>query len=113
MLKDRLKAARKAANFTQKEVAEKVGIATTTYSGYERGQSDPDVNTLGHLMNVLDVDANYLYQDSFKKALMEGEKDASIKFESNENKKRLIRILEDMPDELFDEVVSYFRKAIK
>lgn len=113
MLNDRLRDARKASDLTQKEVAEQIGIATTTYSGYERGQSDPDVNTLGRLMKVLNVDANYLYQDSFHDALIEGDKDASRKFQSSDNKKMLIRILEDMPDELVDEVVSYLRKAIR
>lgn len=113
MLNDRLREARKVANLTQKEVAEQIGIATTTYSGYERGQSDPDVNTLGRLMQVLNVDANYLYQDSFQAALTEGDKDATGQFESGANKKMLTRIIEDMPDELVDELVAYLRRAIR
>lgn len=63
MLYDRLKEARKNAKLTQKQVAEIVGIATTTYSGYERGASDPDVNTLGKIMSAIHTDANFLYQD--------------------------------------------------
>lgn len=63
MLNDRLKEARQKAKLTQKQVAEKTGIATTTYSGYERGASDPDVNTLGKIMMALNTDANFLYQD--------------------------------------------------
>ena len=63
MLNDRLKEARQKAKLTQKQVAEKAGIATTTYSGYERGASDPDVNTLGKIMMALNTDANFLYQD--------------------------------------------------
>ena len=113
MLNDRLREARKVANLTQKEVAEQIGIATTTYSGYVRGQSDPDVNTLGRLMQVLNVDANYLYQDSFQAALTEGDKDATRQFESSANKKMLTRIIEDMPDELVDELVAYLRRAIR
>ena len=63
MLSDRLKEARIKAKLTQKQVAEKVGIATTTLSGYERGASDPDVGTLCRLMDALGTDANFLYQD--------------------------------------------------
>lgn len=63
MLNDRLKEARQKAGMTQKQVAEKVGIATTTLSGYERGASDPDVGTLCKLMDALGTDANFLYQD--------------------------------------------------
>lgn len=68
MLYDRLKEARKNANMTQKQVAEIVGIATTTYSGYERGASDPDVNTLGKIMSAIHTDANFLYQDYREKS---------------------------------------------
>lgn len=63
MLNDRLKEARLKARLTQKEIADAVGIATTTYNGYERGKSDPDINTLCKMMNVLNVDANFIYQD--------------------------------------------------
>ena len=63
MLNDRLKEARISAGLTQKEVAETIGIATTTYNGYERGKSDPDVGTLCKIMNLLGVDANFVYQD--------------------------------------------------
>lgn len=63
MLNDRLKEARVRAGLTQKQVAGMVGIATTTLSGYERGASDPDVGTLCKLMDALNTDANFLYQD--------------------------------------------------
>ena len=64
-------------------------------------------------MQVLNVDANYLYQDSFQAALTEGDKDATKQFESSANKKMLTRIIEDMPDELVDELVAYLRRAIR
>lgn len=63
MLNDRIKEARIKAGLTQKQLAEKVGIATTTLSGYERGASDPDINTLCKIMDVVGVDANFIYQD--------------------------------------------------
>ena len=85
MLNDRLKEARVRAGMTQKQVAEKVGIATTTLSGYERGASDPDVGTLCRLMDALGTDANFLYQDynqeETKKAPEpEGAEDDAVKF---------------------------------
>lgn len=66
MLNDRLKEARQKAKLTQKQAAEIVGIATTTLSGYERGASNPDVNTLGKLMTAYRTDANFLFQDYHK-----------------------------------------------
>ena len=63
MLHDRIKDARINARMTQKEVASKIGVAVSTYSGYERGASDPDVSTLCKIMSALSVDANFIYQD--------------------------------------------------
>ena len=63
---DRLKEARIANGLTQKQLAEKLGIAGTTVTGYEKGNSEPNVNTIGKIMEVLRVDANFLWQDEMK-----------------------------------------------
>ena len=61
--KDRLREARKLKGLTQKEVAEKIGVATSTYTGYETGKSEPYMCYIFKLLSVLDVDANFLFQD--------------------------------------------------
>ncbi len=63
---DRLKEARIANGLTQKQLAEKLGIAGTTVTGYEKGNSEPNVNTIGKIMEVLRVDANFLWQDEIQ-----------------------------------------------
>ena len=63
MFKDRLRAARKSKGYTQETLASQIGVKKTTISGYESGNSEPDMQKLIQLMKVLDVDANYLYQD--------------------------------------------------
>lgn len=60
---DRLKEARLQKGFTQEQIAQKIGVAKSTYTGYERGTREPNVNTIGILMEKLGVDANYLWQD--------------------------------------------------
>ena len=60
--KDRLKEARIAGGLTQKQLAEKLGIGGTTVTGYEKGNSEPNVNTIGKIMEILHVDANFLWQ---------------------------------------------------
>lgn len=60
---DRLKEARLIQGFTQEQLAEKVGIAKTTYTGYEKGNREPNVHTMAKLMDALNVDANFLWQD--------------------------------------------------
>ena len=38
----RLKEARLAKGYTQQEVADQIGVAKSTYSGYENGFREPD-----------------------------------------------------------------------
>lgn len=60
---DRIKEARKAKKLTQRQISEMVGVATTTFNGYENGNREPSMYTLSKIMETLDVDANYLFQD--------------------------------------------------
>ncbi len=63
MFKDRLKEARQAAKLTQAQVASAIGVAKSTYAGYETGNSEPDLGKIEKLLETLRVDANYLWQD--------------------------------------------------
>lgn len=60
---DRLKDARLKKGYTQEQIAEKIGVAKSTYTGYEKGNREPNVYTIGKLMEELCVDANFLWQD--------------------------------------------------
>ena len=55
-----LREARKLSGMTQKEVAEKVGIARSTYALYETGERSPDVEVVKKLAEVLNVSGDYL-----------------------------------------------------
>lgn len=61
--KDRLKEARLNRGLTQEQIAEKIGVAKSTFTGYEKGNSEPSMYTISQIMNVLKVDANFLWQD--------------------------------------------------
>lgn len=63
MLKDRIREARLRKGMSQKQVADILGVAVSTYSGYETGKSEPDINKICIFMDALGVDANYLWQD--------------------------------------------------
>lgn len=60
MLSERLKALRKKDGATQEEFAERLGIARSTYSGYERGTSEPDNETLDKIAKYFSVTTDYL-----------------------------------------------------
>ena len=64
---DRLKESRTNAGLTQEQLSEKLGIAKSTLSGYESGNREPSIATVAKMLDILDVDANYLYQDEVEK----------------------------------------------
>ncbi len=59
-LPENLKAARKAAGFTQKDVAKRLGITDSSYSAYETGYRSPNPEMLKALCETLNVSADYL-----------------------------------------------------
>ena len=60
-----LKQAREDANFTQQELANALGITKSAVGNYENGVSSPKWDILLKIFDVLHVEPNFLYQDSF------------------------------------------------
>lgn len=66
--------------YTQKQLAEKLNIGGTTVTGYEKDNSEPSMNTISKIMEILDVDANFLFQDeSYETTQKEKELSEKIK----------------------------------
>lgn len=57
--------ARKRLKMTQAELASRCGVKKTAISNYENGVSTPDTARLTLIMQALEVDPNYIYQDYF------------------------------------------------
>ncbi len=57
---ERLKSARLKMGFTQEQLAELIGVAKTTLTGYEKGNREPDVFKIKRLIEVLNIDSDYL-----------------------------------------------------
>lgn len=57
---ERLKQLRKDHKLTQDEIAGKLGIARSTYSGYETGKAEPDNLTLQKIADLFQVSTDYL-----------------------------------------------------
>lgn len=60
---DRLKEARVACGLTQEQLALQIGVAKSTVTGYEKGNSEPNMLTVQKIMQALNIDANFLWQD--------------------------------------------------
>ena len=61
----RLKQARESAGLTQLELAKKLGVTKSAIGNYENGVSSPKEAVLLQIFDVLNVEPNFLFQDSF------------------------------------------------
>ena len=59
----RIKEAREAKNYTQKQLSEYIGVTSSAVANYENDISHPKEEVLYKLIEKLNVDANYLFQD--------------------------------------------------
>lgn len=71
---NRLKELRVEKGFTQKEIAIKLSLTQQTYSDYETGRTDPDIETLISMGDILEVSIDYLLgrEDDFGNVHVQG-----------------------------------------
>lgn len=62
----RIKEARKSKNLSQEELGRMIGAAKSTISSYEIDKARPNGKKTALIMDVLNVTANYLFQDEMK-----------------------------------------------
>ncbi len=56
----RLKEVRKSKGYTQNDLAQKIGVSKVTICGYESGKRVPSLDTFVQLLDILEVEPNYL-----------------------------------------------------
>ncbi len=71
----RLRQAREQSGLTQLDLAEKLGVTKSAIGNYENGVSSPKWDVLLKIFDVLQVEPNFLYQDSF---LLDDPKSSSL-----------------------------------
>ena len=57
---ENLKMARERKGLSQKDIAESIGVAKSTYSLYESGNREPNVQTIKKIADILSVSADEL-----------------------------------------------------
>lgn len=63
MFAERLKALRKENSFTQKQIADILGVDRSTYAYYELARTRPDIDTLVVIAKIFNVTTDYLLTD--------------------------------------------------
>jgi transcriptional regulator with XRE-family HTH domain len=61
---NRLAAARKKIKMTQKQLGDALGVSDAAISGWERGDSAPEIHRLPALLKALKIPADWLIQGS-------------------------------------------------
>ncbi len=56
-----LKALREEKQYSQKQLAEKLGVPVSTYANWEQGRREPSLSDIYNLIQVLETDANELF----------------------------------------------------
>lgn len=101
--KDRLKEARLNREMTQEQVAKAIGVAKSTFTGYEKGNSEPNMFTISKIMNILNIDANYLWQDEMNEL---GGNPMHLQYDEMEHIQKY-RKLDDIGRQHVDTVLSW------
>ena len=58
---EKLKEARKKANLSQQQVSEILEISQSNISKYENGDLEPSLDTIYKLIDLYDINANFLF----------------------------------------------------
>ena len=66
---------RKEKNFSQEELAEKIGVSRQAVSRWESGETMPDSPNLLQISNLFGVSADYLLRDDYKSEVPAPEKE--------------------------------------
>lgn len=76
----RLKELRNEKGLNQKTIAACLNITQQTYSDYETGRTNPDINTLISISNILETSIDYLLgrEDDFGNVVIHTEKPAPL-----------------------------------
>lgn len=60
-----LKELRAEKELSQKEVAERLGVAVSTYANWEQGRTEPSIYDIFNLLSVLEIEANELFDITY------------------------------------------------
>lgn len=113
---ERIRELRKALGMNQTEFGSRIGLKQTSIAGYESGARTPLDAVITSICREFNVNETWLRTGEGD---MFNEDDAGVDLVTrammgqSENKKRLLRIIADMPDELLDKMMEYLESKKK
>ena len=77
---ERLRQLRKAADLSQMEFSKRIGVSKSSVNMYERGEREPNLESLQHIADFFQVDIGYLLGKSESAPPVRSITDDDIKF---------------------------------
>jgi len=107
----RLKEVRNEKGLNQKKIAAYLNITQQTYSDYETGRTNPDINTLILISNILETSIDYLLgrEDDFGNITIHTEKPAPLPQDEQE----FLTMYRALPSYLKDSIFSELKGMYK
>ena len=91
----RIKERREALGITQVQLAEKLGVSKGAIGNYETDANSPKASILYKVFEVLECDANYLFQDEIREKLPLSEEAMNVAVaydKADEKSKEIVRV---------------------
>ena len=109
MLNEKLRKLRKDKKKNQKQIADFLNIAQTTYSAYEVGNVQPSFETLKKLADYYNVSISYLLEEKNNETELQPNQIITI----GRSGKKEIYELDEEDKELFDRLLEKYSKKNK
>lgn len=94
----RIKERREELGITQTELAKRLGVSKGAIGNYETDANSPRASTMYKIFEILQCDANYLYQDEI------GERETIVPPASD---RKLLSLLHQLNDEGQEKLIDY------
>lgn len=116
-INERIRQLRKSLGLNQIEFGERIGLRQSSIASYEKGIRIPLDAVLMSICREFNVSETWLRTGDGEMFRVQDETDAELVTRAmrgeSENKKKLIRLIADMPDELLDKMMEYLESKMK
>lgn len=108
-----IRKARLKKGWTQKQLAEAIGVKHNSISDWENGKSKPYADTLELIMGALDVDANTLLGWNDPERIKEDAEELADKIINNPKIKEILPLIEKLSDKDMELVKQFIERLIE
>lgn len=116
-MNERIREVRIQLGLSQADFGKRIGITRSSVSKLESNENNPSEQTIKLICREFNVSYDWLTKGVGPMYVPQSDSDIELITRAmegkNENKKQLIRIMADMPDELLDKMMEYLESKFK